>query len=178
VFKWANQILQFLELDVPVSVFRIDVRATRPSRTIDLAGQVCWCFLYEDCYVGTLLITFYAGISFCIWLQMCMLVYYLNLVPTYFSFSYKVSFGITSVWLLEESTKTYNLVWPILDVAEKSSAEYKSCTTANMRKSEVPTSITRSSGFIKHKEDSVQTATTEPKAWSSLLVSYIREIWR
>jgi hypothetical protein len=34
---------------------------------------------------------------------------YSNLVPTYFSFSYKMSLGITIIWLSEESTKTYNL---------------------------------------------------------------------
>jgi hypothetical protein len=84
-----------------------------------------------------------------------MLAYYLNLVPTYFVFSYKVSFGITGVWLLEELTKTYNLVRPILDAAEKGSAEYESCTAANLRKSEVPTSIIRSFDFIRQKEDSV-----------------------
>jgi hypothetical protein len=64
VLEWVNRLLRFLESDVPVSVkvsiFRIDT-----SCTINLAGQVCWCFFYKDCYFDMLLVTLCASIFFC-----------------------------------------------------------------------------------------------------------------
>jgi hypothetical protein len=75
----------------------------------------------------------------------------------------KCLLGITSIWLSEESAKTYNLVRLILDVAEKDSVGYKSCIVASSRKSEVVILITGSSNFMRLKENSVETTTAEPK---------------